>query len=139
MINLILISFSIFLFPVCSQAGDLDNLKITSTAVPYELELMFNHLKEQKTTANQKEKLFADLEIINDDLSAIGSKANMFLIKSEIYKGILTNQYLKKEAKVQVSAATVGSIEKKIQSNKVIYSNFSTWIIKSILNDLAEY
>ncbi len=139
MINLIIISFSTFLFSTSLQATDLASLKITSTAVPYEMELMFNHLKEQTISREQKEKLLADLEVINDDLSAIGTKANMFLMKSEILKGILTNQYLKKEARVQVSSSTVDSIQKKVQSNKVIYSNFSAWIIKSILNDLSEY
>jgi hypothetical protein len=114
-------------------------LKVISDSVPYEVELMFDHIKSSNLSSQENELLSANLDLLNDDLSSLNKRNLLFLFKSEIYKGIFTNQYLKTATKLQLSIAVINTTKKKIETNKVIYTKYSLWTIQSILNDLSPF
>lgn len=127
--SLILLSFNIF--------GA--ELKVLSDSIPYEVELMFKHIKYSSLSKAENEKLRANLTLLNEDLGALDKRNILFLFKSEIYKGIFTNQYLKLNSKLQISSSVIDSTKKKLAKHKVVYSLFSQWTIQSILNDLEPF
>lgn len=141
MINLLKSSLIILLFTLTPQVKgkNLSGLEIVSESLPYEVELMIKHLKQSALDQEEQDLLVANLDLINDDLGSLDKKTLMFLFKSEIYKGILTNQYLKLDDKVQFSQSTLSTINLKLEKHKVIYSNFSSWSIQSIYNDIFAF
>jgi hypothetical protein len=100
---------------------------------------MFDHITNSKLSIGEQEKFSANLDLLNDDLSSLDKRNLLFLFKSEIYKGIFTNQYLRSDTKLQLSTSVVDSAKKKIESNKVIYTKYSLWTIQSILNDITPF
>jgi len=121
------------------SAQDISGLSIVSKSVPYEMELLIEHLKSSPLSKDEKQNLIARLDLINTDLKGLESKELMFLLKSETYRSILTNQYLQNTAKLQVNPTTLSAVSKKLDKNKVIYASFSSWIIQSIQNDLSPF
>jgi len=117
----------------------LEKFAIVSDAIPYEIELMVNHLKKQELTHEQLEVFITRSRQINNDLKSISKKDLMFLLKSETYKGILTNQYLNLKNKLQVSSNLYTTAKQKLKTHNLIYSNFSTWIMEALLNDLSPF
>jgi ribosomal protein S13 len=117
----------------------LEKFAITSEAIPYEIELMVDHLKQQELTQDQLELFITRTRQINSDLKSIQKKDLMFLLKSETYKGILTSQYLNLKNKLQVSSNLYSTAEQKLKTHKLIYSKFSTWVIEALLKDFTPY
>ncbi len=139
-INLLkMISLLALLITTTLFAQDISGLSIVSKSVPYEIELLIEHLKASPLSKDEKQNLIARLDLINSDLKGLDSKELMFLLKSETYRSILTNQYLQDTAKLQVNQTIIKSINKKLEKNKVIYASFSNWIIETILNDLSPF
>jgi hypothetical protein len=117
----------------------LEKFAIVSDAIPYEIELMINHLKKQELTHEQLEIFITRTRQINNDLKSISKKDLMFLLKSETYKGILTNQYLNLKNKLQVSSNLYTTAEQKLKNHQLIYSNFSTWVMEALLKDFSPF
>jgi hypothetical protein len=141
MTNLLKNKFSSFMIVglLISLSTFSNELKVISDSIPYEVELMFDHINESKLSQKENELFIADLDLLNDDLSSLDKRNLLFLFKSEIYKGIFTNQYLKSDTKLQLSSSVINAIKKKIDKNKVVYTKYSLWTIESILNDLTPF
>lgn len=106
--------------------------------VPYEMELMIKHL--EKFPSEFELPLSDELKIINQDMSLANKDETYFLFKSEIYKQILDSEILKLEASsIRVTTTLIKNAKSKLDANKLIYSDFSQWIILSITSDLNEF
>lgn len=142
-LNKVLFLFSIFcFFNAYSQADEkspLETLKSQSKGVPSELNLMISHLKESQLSEDQVIKIIATLNLINDDMKSIPQANTMFLLKSEIYKGILTNQYLKQGNVLQISLGVIKSMKANLKKHSIIYTTFSKWLIESFLKDFDPF
>jgi len=131
---------SLFLLSIAFAAGTpLKKLAVASKKTPYELELITKHISASKLNKEQIERVLASTSLINKDLQKVDKYNLMFLIKSEIYKGIFNNQYLKKDNRLQISSTVISSTNHKLKKHSIIYSDFSKWIIKAVLSDLAPY
>ncbi len=131
---------STFAYQVSDEAPHpLSNFSIASDSVPYEFEVMLNHLKKQKLSTEQLSIIITRAHQLNKDLSKVAKKDLMFLLKSETYKGILSSQYLNLNNKLQMSSSVYKSAFQKQQKHKLIYSSFSTWVIEAILKDFEPY
>lgn len=117
----------------------LDNYTILSEAVPTEFKLMINHLKQSELDFESLQRISAASSLINEELSTTPSTNIMFLFKSEIYKGILNNQYMKKTSLLQASTSILQSTKHKLQKHSIAYSAFAKWLIESIIKDFNPY
>jgi len=114
-------------------------IKINSELIPYEMELMIKHL-EKFPPSEEVTPLNDELKIIGQDMSFSDKEISYFLFKSEIYKQILDNEVIRLEAgSIRVTSALIKEIKKKIDENKLVYSDFSQWIILSMTSDLNPY
>lgn len=112
---------------------------VVSEQLPTEFNLMIEHLKQSKLTQDDLERLISASELINKELATTPEPNIMFLFKSEIYKGILNNQYMKQNSLLQASTSILESTKHKLEKNKVSYTNFSKWIIQSIIKDFDPF
>jgi hypothetical protein len=131
----------IFLFTYFSYAQEdnlLGNLSLIDETSE-ELNIIIGHLNFSKVTPTQAQEVVAACQLINNDTTHMDRINLLFLIKSEIYKGLLNNQYLAYEDTVQISEVIVKSIEEKFKKYELSYGAFAKWIFKSIQNDLAPY
>lgn len=117
----------------------LDKYTVVSDQLPTEFNLMIEHLKKSKLTQAELERIIAASELINKELATTPGPNIMFLFKSEIYKGILNNQYMKQNSLLQASTSILESTKHKLEKNKVSYTNFSKWIIQSIIKDFDPF
>ena len=129
-----------FFLPVLLQAAVLEGFSVKKKNFSTELELLTEHLAAaenlSKATAHE---VAGAADLINGDLEATPQTNALFLIKSEIYKGLLNNQRLPYQDKIVLSEAIVKSVEQKLRKNNLIYTNFSKWIISSVLSELAPF
>lgn len=107
--------------------------------VPYELELLIKHL-ERFPHPEKKSSYLDQLKVINQDLALANKEETFLLFKAEIYKNILDNESLKVDANaIRVTASLVQAAKEKLDQNKLVYSDFSQWVILSITSDLNEF
>lgn len=107
--------------------------------VPYELELLVKHL-ERFPHPEKKSSYLDQLKVINQDLAFANKEETFLLFKSEIYKNILDNESLKVDANaIRVTSTLIKSVNEKLDKNKLVYSDFSQWILLSITSDLNEF
>ncbi len=121
------------------QKHPLTDYMVVSEQLPTEFNLMIQHLKQSKLTQEELERLILSSELINKELANTPGPNIMFLFKSEIYKGILNNQYMKQNSLLQASTSILESTKHKLEKNKVSYTDFSKWIIQSIINDFNPF
>lgn len=135
----LIILISLFSFLVFSQDDKLlANLKLIDS-VSEELRIIVDHLNYNEVSKDHAREVLAACELINNDTINMDSINLLFLIKSEIYKGLLNNQHLSYEDSVQISEVIVKSIEDKFKKHEVSYSPFAKWIFNSIIEDLKPY
>lgn len=130
----LLLSFNLF-----AKAPALQGLTTISEKAPKELELLTMHLVKYVKTSQDVDKVIGYCNLINQDLQKTPKKNVFFMLKSEVYRGILRNQFLKKENTIQVSNSILLSIEQKLNKYDIVYSDFSKWIITSILEDISTF
>lgn len=135
--NLILLF--LLCFSVSANESLLQELTTISQEAPTELTWLTQHLAKHLHSDEQATKVIGYCNLINKDLKNTKMKHVFFMLKSEIYRGLLRNQYLKKENKLQVTSSLMSSIFQKIQKNDIVYSEFSQWIMKAIYSDLEPY
>lgn len=135
------LTLMLFLFTTTAFTKDLPlkDLVVISDKAPIELKLMTQHLAKYTTDREDIFKVISYCNLINKDLKTSSKKNVFFMLKAEIYRGILRNQYLQFDNKLQVSSSLLNSIEQKLDKYDIVYSDFSKWIIKSILADLQPY
>jgi hypothetical protein len=135
----LIILISLFSFLAFSQDDKpLANLKLIDS-VSEELRIIVDHLNYNEVSKDHAREVLAACELINNDTINMDSINLLFLIKSEIYKGLLNNQHLSYEDSVQISEVIVKSIEYKFKKHEVSYSPFAKWIFNSIIEDLKPY
>lgn len=135
----LIILISLFSFLAFSQDDKLlANLKLIDS-VSEELRIIVDHLNYNEVSKDHAREVLAACELINNDTINMDSINLLFLIKSEIYKGLLNNQHLSYEDSVQISEVIVKSIEDKFKKHEVSYSPFAKWIFNSIIEDLKPY
>jgi hypothetical protein len=129
------------LFSLVSLAQEdrlLSGLSLIDT-VSEELRIIVQHLNYSDISKEQAQEVITACELINNDTTHMDSINLLFLIKSEIYKGLLNNQYLSYGDSIQISEVIVKSIEEKFKKFKISYSPFAQWIFNSIIEDLKPY
>ncbi|MBC75267.1 MAG: hypothetical protein CME64_04560 [Halobacteriovoraceae bacterium] len=119
-------------------AGPLDEVKALTDSV--ELEMLLSHLSSAESIELKKVKsVIEHSSKINAGLETTAKPNVLFLIKSEIYKGLLNSQHLPRKEQVLINESVIKSIEKKLDDSAVVYSDFSSWIASSILLELAPF
>jgi hypothetical protein len=121
------------------QKHPLEGFAIISDAVPVEVELMLGHLKSSELEVSQIQKILSYTGVINQELALTPVTNIMFLLKSEIYRAILNNQYLRHGNILQISTSILENTKQKLQKHNVVYTQFSKWIIESILSDFDSF
>jgi len=116
----------------------LSNLQLTEN-VSEELNIVITHLNTNEVSLEQAQTVAAACTLINNDVKSMDKVNLLFLLKSEIYKGLLNNQYLSYSDSIQISEVIIKSIEEKFKKYKITYSPFAVWIFESLIKDLAPY
>lgn len=122
-----------------NEKNPLEEFVVLSKSVPSEIIMMVGHLKESTLNREQIETVFATAALINSDLQGVPMPNIMFLFKSEAYRGILTNQYLKQGNILQMSVGVLKSAKAKLKKHSVAYTNFSKWLIESFIKDFDPF
>lgn len=122
-----------------STNSALNTLTVISDKAPLELKLLTSHLAKHTTSKKDIINVVGYCKLINEDLKSSAKVNVMFMLKSEIYRGILNNQYLKRDNGFQISSTFLNSINQKLQKNKEEYSDFSLWLGNALLSDLLPY
>lgn len=117
----------------------LANFILLSEAVPTEFSLMIEHLQHSELNTKQLKRFIVATELINKELSRTPNTNIMFLFKSEIYKGVLNNQYMKHNSLLQASTSILESTRHKLKKHHIVYTDFSKWIINSLLEDFRPF
>jgi hypothetical protein len=145
-VSSILLLSLLMLLPGFSIAAEADVVKkpltgldVNSQRAPYELKLLIDHLVKQATKRQEIIDILGYCELINNDLKTSPGQNIQFMLKTEIYRGVLTNQYMKKDARLQISSTFVNSVHEKVKKFSVVYTDFSRWIAIALLQDLAPY
>lgn len=141
---LTLVSLFIFFNPAYSQESDqkqhpLKDLVVLSNSIPSEFTYMIKHLKSSPLSDTDAARVVNAITNINTELAKTPTSNIMFLFKSEIYKGILNNQYMKQKSLLQASTSLLESIKHKLEKHKIVYTDFSKWTIQSIIKDFDPY
>ena len=127
------------LFLIHLSAFAQQSIGFNQELIPYELELLVKHL-ERFPHSEKKSSYLEQLKIINQDLALANKEETFLLFKSEIYKNILDNESLRVDANaIRVTGQLIKNVNDKLDKNKLIYSDFSQWIILSITSDLNEF
>lgn len=127
----------LYLLLSSALAQQLSGIKASADSV--ELELLLEHLGSSNIGHQQAEKAVDSSIKINASLLKVSKSNHLFLIKSEIYKGLLNTQYLSSKEEIVINESVLKAIEKKLLKSSVVYSDFSNWIANSILSELAPY
>lgn len=104
-----------------------------------ELKIITSHLAKNPIERDRAEEAIAAMKIVNSDILKMDSVNLLYLVKSEIYKGLLNNQYLAYNNSIQVSSVILKSIREKMKKYDLNYSDMAKWIFESIEKDLAPY
>lgn len=121
------------------KISPLNELSASETRTPYVMQLMIKHLSKYTTSSQKIEKTIGYCKLINKDLSKTPLANIIFLLKSEVHRGILESQYLSRKNMIQINESFLKGIEKKLSQFNLVYSEFSQWIIDSILKELSPY
>lgn len=121
------------------QKHPLSGYKVLSDLIPIEFTFMVDHLKQTKLSDEDLERIISASELINSELAKTPGPNIMFLFKSEIYKGILNNQYMQQNSLLQASTSILESTRHKLKKNNIVYTQFSKWVIESILRDFDPF
>lgn len=127
-------------FCLSTHAQVLKEFKVSAENFSSELELIVDQLsKDKEISYKRAEDLLNAASVINEDVKVIPRPNALFLIKSEIYKGLLGSSLLPKDKGVLVNAAFLSGIEKKLDENRKNYTPFSSWVMLSILEEISPY
>lgn len=112
---------------------------IAESDTPYIIKLMLDHLKETPIPRNTEKKILKNLVKINDNFVNINKVNKTFLVTSESYKSILNfkSGLTSKSGSVMISELEV--VRKKLKKFKLIYTDFSQYIISKSLDDFNPY
>ena len=124
---------------IWASSSTLEKLTVISEDAPLELKLMTQHLANHAHNEQEITDIIGYANLINTDLKKSSKENIMFMLKSEIYRGILNNQYMKRENGLQISSSFILSIEQKLKANSIVYSEFAQWLANALLADLAEF
>lgn len=98
---------------------------------PRELSLVMMSLNRQKLHEGEKKILQRKTKVLDQCLNALKKEELFFLVRAEIYKGILEYRKGESTAKTKIDKR---EIEKSIANPA--YSPISRWLIKAALTDL---
>lgn len=132
----------LFFLAFCSvcQATGLENFSVKLQGFSAELELVARQLAEDKTLSDKTaKKALEAAAVINSDFQSIPRSNALFLVKTEIYKGLLENPLLPLQDEVLINESLAKGIEKKLKDHEIVYSPFAKWLMESILLELAPY
>lgn len=137
---LVLLSFFFIHLAIADEEKHpLEKYTVLSDSLPTEFVLMINHLKKSSLTQDDLQRIIAASKLINSELANTPKPNIMFLFKSEIYKGILNNQYMKQKSLLQASTGLLESVKHKLNKHKIVYTDFSKWMINAIIKDFDPY
>ncbi|MEX1099307.1 MAG: hypothetical protein WEB87_02705 [Bacteriovoracaceae bacterium] len=122
-----------------NKSAPLEGFKVKQANFSHELELLAAHLEGSKLSQDLAQEVVGAAALINADLKKTPKSNALFLIKSEIYKGLLDNQRLSYSDKALMREALVKGVEQKLKKNKIVYTPFATWIVSSVLSELSAY
>lgn len=118
----------------------MEGFKVKKAGFSRELELIAGQLAADEDLSFELAKQAASsARLVNNDLQKVPVPNALFLVKSEIYKGLLNNPLLPRNEEVFLSESLLKSVEKKLEKNKLIYSDFAEWTIRSVLSELEPY
>tara|TARA_B100001971_G_C18268024_1_gene596356 strand:- start:31785 stop:32666 length:882 start_codon:yes stop_codon:yes gene_type:complete len=135
--NLIIFTF-LYSISLLAQDNLLQGLSLTED-ISEELKIIVTHLNESPIERELAEEAIAAATLINSDVKKLDKVNLLFLIKSEIYKGLLNNQYMSYSDSVQISSVILKSIREKFKKYDLNYSPMAKWIFQSIEKDLGPY
>jgi hypothetical protein len=131
----IVIFIFILIFLNCNQLFA-KSIYIAKDSTPIEYYYIISSI-QQVELSDLDQKEFDELIQIHDQLfSKLSKKEVFFLLKSEIFKSILSFTFKDSITRVNVDSTFVKKISDKIKENKDEYSPFSLWLNYSFLKDL---
>lgn len=131
-------AFFLILFSLCAIAQTTSVVKILVKDFSIELELLVEHLNLHR---NKAQSIPTHFESINEHLGLTDRTNAQFLIKSEIHKGLLANQFLEFSANTpfaQTKMQDLKAFQQKFEQHKNTLSAFSRWILSSIIMDIEQ-
>lgn len=127
-----------FIFINTCLAQELEYPEIIPNKLPLEFELAYNGIAN--TLIPDEKDAFLLLSMgLQENFQKMNSNQRDFLIKTTILKFLLQYQFDFYIQNIDVNRAFLAKIEQKLNSNKSTYSDFSQWLIKSILADMSEF
>jgi hypothetical protein len=127
-----------FLFASPTFAQSLKDVQIKADKTSYELELMVQHLKNEVRDPVLVENVIKYLSLINNDLKFSKRSYALFLLKTEIYRSIL-NYDLNITSSLLINELFLKSLEQKLIKHKLTYTDFTRWMIGSMISDIRPY
>ena len=123
-----------------AHAQLLKELSLKKDDFSQELELVVSQLAGSKQIPQAKAKELASAAVlINNDMQKVPLSNALFLVKSEIYKGLLANPLLSTARELSLSESLVKGLEKKLEDHELVYTDFSKWLGQSLLSELAPF
>jgi hypothetical protein len=107
--------------------------------VSEELSIVVKHLQQSNLNENRLIEVTTAARLINNDVKKMEGINLLYLLKSEIYKGLLNNQYISYSDSIQISSVIFKSITEKMKKYDLIYSDMAKWIYNSVKSDLDPY
>lgn len=104
-----------------------------------ELKIIVRHLARHPISLERAQEVIAAAKVINNDIAKMDQVNLLYLVKSEIYKGLLNNQYLAYNDSIQISSVILKSIRGKMKKYDLNYSDMAKWVFQSIESDLSPY
>ncbi len=112
---------------------------VVSDHIPTELRLMLAHIEKIEKDPKQLTQVIDELQIIEKNLNKIEKRNTYFFIKTEIYKSLLKFSQEQNKQQFQITSIFLAEIQDKLTNNKLLYSEYSFWLISSILTDFESY
>lgn len=134
------IALAVLFYCFCADSAPLKGFSVEFKNFSQELELVAAQLAASESLSmSTATEVAAAAEVINSDIKKIPKANALFLIKSEIYKGLLNNPLLEAKDELLLNESLVKGIEKKLDKHKIIYTDFSAWLVESLLLELAPF
>ena len=126
--------FFILTFSAFSLSFDKD-FKTVNDRVPLEFNHLFESLKGNISSAQEKMKIIDLCKDLNENLGLLGKEHIFLLMKSEVIKHTLEYKH-KKFNTHPINKNLIAHLEKDFQNKQPKLSSFSQWIWESILAEL---
>ena len=116
-----------------------EEITLAKSTAPYLLKITMDHLRLEKLSTTEAQEAITNLKELNENTNGTQLIDQHFFIVSGIYKSALNYKFKVSSSTDTLSSLQVKSLNEKLANNKLIYTPFAQFIIKSVYYDFEEY